>query len=506
VQFAPQQGDSLLPATVEESDNALEHAKLEVTVTAPFCCESLGRVFEAQLVLAADYPPATCYWLFGDGRDAYGCRVSHRFYWPGEYTSTVTVTLSDGTTLTSALNVAVGYSSDDYMDDSQDVDSDKLDPDVPDDAVPGVLRVEYLAGPEGPTSPGRYEVAWRFPDAAPDSGVRLRSGCCECPSADSSVLVPDVAGIYTATIDIPHDRSSWYFVTYLLDGEELAGPVVHAVTHSYQASAGQQSIVIWPFVGSRAEPDSVATALRSGLITHVAIFAGNRTTSDTLDALQTREAIAIAQRENTELILIRILLPTQPGPTAEVATLFDRSYYVQEIELLREEADRIGAASIGLDTETYGLTPLADHFRAQDGFLADDFNALVETINEVVAQTGQVDFVLPAGSVRENHPYGALAALGRQRISESTYYDNEQDIDWIPYLYDLAGMYMNVRKDHPERPMKPYFLPWEVFGEKAYIWQRTHGLMIWPKEELSLEVADMLATFAGQCPANPDYP
>ena len=220
----------------------------------------------------------------------------------------------------------------------------------------------------------------------------------------------------------------------------------------------------------------------------------------------TIEAIAIAQQEGLELILIRYLWPTQPGPAAELTTLLNAAHYVREIELLRREANRIGAASVGFDTETYGPTPLSDHFRAEDGFLLEDYNALVATIAEVVGQSGQVDFVLPAGSVRENHPYGALAALGRKRISESTYYDNEQDIDWIPYSYDLAGMYVNVTKDHPERPLKPYFLPHEVFGDKAHVWRRTEGLMIWPREQLAGEVADLLAVFAGACSANPEAP
>ncbi len=499
VNVAPTEPDAWPPlnatATDEPPDDSLhpggiaEPVVLEVTAGAPICCDGYERVFEARIGAEVVSPPATCHWDFDDGRFADGCRVSHRFAWAGEYTPSVSVTMPDGTKLVGAVDVTVGYATSD----------------PPDDGHTGVVQIEYLAGPEGDTAPGRYEVAWRFLDIGPHAGVQLRRGCCECPSADSQVLTPDAEGIYTTMVDIPEDRAAWYFVRYTLAGVEHFGSAIDVYPPLSRANAAPRSRVIWPFVGSRAKPESLAAALSSKLITDVAIFAGNRDTSDTLDAPQTQEAITIARREGVELILVRYLWPTQPGPSAELTTLFDVAHYVREIELLRQEADRIGAGSVGFDAETYGPTPLTDHFRAPDGFLPEDYDALVATIDEVVSQSGQVDFILPAGSVRDYHPYGALAALARKRISESTYYDNEQDIGWIPYSYDLAGMYLNVSKDHPVWPTKPYFLPSEMFGEKAYIWRRKEGLMIWPKEDRTGEVADLLAVFAGQCSANPNF-
>lgn len=206
-------------------------------------------------------------------------------------------------------------------------------------------------------------------------------------------------------------------------------------------------------------------------------FSGNRITSHTLDKLQTREAIAIAKDAGVELILIRYLWQTQPSAATELGILLDTDYCAREIERIRQEAERIGAALVGFDTETYGRTQLHDYFRASD-FLEEDYDVLVETIDAVVEQVGQVDFVLPAGAARHNHPYTALSGLGKQRISEGTYYDNEENIAAIKYPYELSGMYMNVIKKNERLPWKPYFLPGEVFGDKAYIWRRKEGLMI----------------------------
>lgn len=372
------------------------------------------------------------------------------------------------------------------------------------DGVDGV-QIQYLAGPEGDAEPGQYEVAWRFLDSLPKSDVRLIRGCCECQAFDSDVLTPDEEGVYTAAVEIPDDRSVWYFVRCALAGDPHATAAVHVNSPLSGTTVPPQSTVIWSFVGSRDEPESVAVALRSKLITHVAIFSGNRVTSDFLNAPQTREAIAVAKEAGVELILIRYLWQTQPSADTELSVLSDVDYYVREIDLARRDAVLIGAVYVGFDTETYGPTAIAAHFRAPDGFLEEDYHSLAATLAEVISQVGQVDFVLPAGSGRRNHPYTALAGLGKQRISESTYYDNERDIDSIPYSYELAGMHTNVVKDRSGRPTKPYFLPEEVFGNKSHIWKRKEGLMIWPREFRAGEVADLLSSFAGQCPANPDF-
>jgi hypothetical protein len=249
--------------------------------------------------------------------------------------------------------------------------------------------------------------------------------------------------------------------------------------------------VIWCFVGSRDEAISVETALRSRRITHVAIFAGNRVTSDTLQRPQTQAAIEAAKRAGVQLILVRYLWQTQPGLHSGVETLTNSDYYVGEIARLREEAERIGAPLVGLDTEAYGPTPLNKHFRSGE-LTEEHLKEIGAAAARATDRAGQVDFVLPAGSGRRFHPYLALARMGKQRISEDTYYDNAGRIAGIRYPYEIAGMYMNVVKTNDTHPHLPFFLPTEVFGEKRNVWQEKEGLMIWPREGRSLEVANAL--------------
>ena len=258
--------------------------------------------------------------------------------------------------------------------------------------------------------------------------------------------------------------------------------------------------VIWCFVGSRDKSESLKVAIESGLITHVAIFAGNRVTSDTLSKPNTKEAIDIAKRAQAngiELILVRYLWQTQPSPHTELATLTDEDYYAAEIDTLRAEARTIGAKYIGLDTEAYGPTPITTHIRSKR-FSRESYDEIKAAVNAAVEKVGKVDFVLPAGSARRNHPYLALANLGEKRIAEGTYYDNPDRINSIKYPYEIAGMYMNVKKENERHTHLKYFVPMDVFSEHKDIWQQKQGLMIWPREHRALEVAEKLLEFSKQ--------
>lgn len=265
--------------------------------------------------------------------------------------------------------------------------------------------------------------------------------------------------------------------------------------------SGIPDVTIWSFSGKRDEPESLATALRSKLISHVAFFVGNRVTSSTLDKPPTQEAIRIAKEAGVELILVRFLWQTQPAPESELSILLNADYYVGQIELLRQEANQIGAKFVALDTETYGPTALTTYFRSRS-FTKEDYDNLTATIDVVVRRIGKVDFLLPAGSSRKYHPYIAIANLGKMRISEGTYYDREDAINAIKYPYEISGMYTNVTKENETHPWNRFFLPQEVFGNRASVWQRRQGLMIWPRETHADEVANMLADFAAQQEAN----
>lgn len=238
--------------------------------------------------------------------------------------------------------------------------------------------------------------------------------------------------------------------------------------------------IIWPYYQPRdPRAESLVWALRSGLITHVAIMAGNRQTSDTLDHPDTRNAIALAQIKRVPLILVRFLWPTQPCKESEIETLYDVDFYVREIEQLREEARVRGIPFVGLDTEAYGPTQIHEYFR-QPRFPLEVYVAVSDATREAARQIGEVDFVFPAGSSRASHPYMALAMLGLQRISETTYYDRPVVID---YPYEIAGMYISTSKTREGHPEASYYLPIEVFGDKAHVWWNAGGLFLWHEHE-----------------------
>lgn len=308
---------------------------------------------------------------------------------------------------------------------------------------------------------------------------------------------------------IPYFMGSWLVIGAACAPaiEQKNSPTLET-KNTHSSGVDPRLTVIWCFVGSRDNSESLKHALRSKLITHVAIFSGNRKTSNTLNKMQTRQAIDLvnlAEQEGVELILVRYLWQTQPSPDTRVETLSDVDYYVREINLLREEAKRIGAKYVGLDTESYGPTPIHDHFRKKR-FSKKEYERLIDTVDKVIRRTGKVDFVLPAGSARRNHPYQALAKLGNKRIAEGTYYNNEANIRDIQYPYEIAGMYMNIIKENKNFPWKPYFLPSQVFGDKAHIWNSTDGLMIWPREHRASDVAQALADFASQRSHKRDEP
>lgn len=254
---------------------------------------------------------------------------------------------------------------------------------------------------------------------------------------------------------------------------------------------------IWAFTGSRDEAESVRIAIRSGRINRLAIFAGNRVTSNTLDKAETAFAVGYAHQYGIPIILCRFIWETQPGPNTELTVLEDWEYYADQITLLQDEAKSIGARYTMFDTEAYGPTPITGLMRApQAEHTGIRFNAIAAVVNTATRMNGQVDFVLPCGSLtRTWHPYLALAGLGKQRIAEGTYHDrpninNALAFDDNPYTFDITGMYTGPTKG--ENPDMPLFTAAEVFGGDAYLWRRKEGLFIWPLESHAQAVAETL--------------
>lgn len=251
---------------------------------------------------------------------------------------------------------------------------------------------------------------------------------------------------------------------------------------------------IWAFHGRDGHPAAVRTALKTGLFSHVAIFAGyaNDPNSDTIWTDNVRETIHIAKQHGASLILFRLFFP--PG-TATVDHLTDSDFMAARIRLLRAEADRLGIEFIGFEMEAWNSL-LADYMNGST-FTAPDFDLLTQAVQRATNQEGFVDYVTPAGraarkvngkNVMEWHPYGALRNAGFRRICQQTYFDRPSVLDSITADHEVAGLFLSVRKENWEAVDKRYFTAVDVLDRRREVWQGK-GVFVWPKAKEDMETA-----------------
>ena len=261
----------------------------------------------------------------------------------------------------------------------------------------------------------------------------------------------------------------------------------------------RQGEVAWGYSGARDEDRSLEVALSSKRISRVIFFVGNRYTSDTLGYKSTARAwdVAVSYRRHGVLpVILRGLWRTQPhGAETDVDILTDPSFYMREIKALRAEARSLGGSLCGFDTEGHGPTPIGDLFREKK-HSRPLFLQIEAAVLAAVAEVGPVDYVFPAGSFRRDHPYAALANIGKLRIADGTYWDRDPQPE-IPYTYHLRGMYANTSKTHERHATLEYYLPSEIFGVHRELWHANGGgLFIWPRENRALPIARYLKTWS----------
>jgi hypothetical protein len=186
--------------------------------------------------------------------------------------------------------------------------------------------------------------------------------------------------------------------------------------------------------------------------------------------------------------------------TSHKSDLFDPNYYIREIRTIREEAAVIGAEYVGLDMESYASSPLKQYLGPdRNNLTVEERNKLKSTINAVVKVVGKLDFVLPAGSGDPLHPYNQLAGLGNQTVAESTYWDVGRHLSQIRYEYSIFGAYVNTTAAHENRSDLSYYTIESLFA-KEYRWSMRKGIMIYPKEHKSFEIAKALVEYAKKHP------
>lgn len=254
-------------------------------------------------------------------------------------------------------------------------------------------------------------------------------------------------------------------------------------------------IIIWFHNGATDPPEALSTALSSGLITHVMIKYLHRTEADWKKNKSVIQAIEIAKKSPAKLIWSRNLWPYRKQENIQIESFFDPNYYLQEIQSVRSEAKQIGADFIALDVEAYAYSIMKRYLQGRNKLTFLQRDQLRDTIEKVVQKAGQVDFVYPGGFVRSAHPYNILCRLGKNRISEDTYYADETRLRKVVYQYEIFGAYLNTVRENKVNPHLPYYLVPEIF-EKSYLWSDKKGLFLYPKERSAFVVAKELLAYS----------
>lgn len=255
-------------------------------------------------------------------------------------------------------------------------------------------------------------------------------------------------------------------------------------------------MVLWTHRIYADSLQSLQTALSSGLVTHVMIKRLHRYDCAIQQYASAEpmvpKSIELCHQYGVPVILARNLWPSWRIRESRESDLYQADYYVKEIQILQNEVKELGADYTGLDTEPYGDSPLKNNIKDFRRYTIWEMNRLKTVIQSVLDTTGQIDFILPAGSNLIEHPYNVIANVGRYRISEHTYYDNEQLIRGIKYPYEIFGAFINTTKKNANQSDAPYYLASEIF-EKSERWLGKEGLFLWKEGQKNDDHALTLA-------------
>ncbi len=254
-------------------------------------------------------------------------------------------------------------------------------------------------------------------------------------------------------------------------------------------------IIIWYHNGATNSIESLKIALSSGLVNHVMIYARHRDCLDWESMPNVLEAIQLVKDSSAKLIWSRCLWPYWDQSNIKPEYFFNVAYYLAEIELVRLEAEEMGADFVALDIEAYGHSIMKVPISRGDWLYPSQQTVMRNTVSEVVEAVGQVDFIYPAGNARRPAaPWNFLSKLGKNPISEDTYHNNSERLAQIWYEYKIFGAYLNTTKVREDRPELNYYLVPEIF-EKVHLWAGK-GLFLYSKEGNALAVAQALLAYS----------
>jgi hypothetical protein len=290
----------------------------------------------------------------------------------------------------------------------------------------------------------------------------------------------------------------------------LMGPCKGADTE--ETNAGQQQvstkqhpnepIIIWHYSAYRDTLKSLELAISSDLITHVNVSGLlHRKDRNYKKNDKVLKAVKLIKDDNLKLIWTRWLWPGYAVEQVKTEDLFNPDYYIGEIRKLKAEAEEVGADFVALDTEPYAHCPLKLYMKGKKRLrlTVRQSEQLENAIQQTIQKTGKIDFIYPAGSNRIRHPYNVIAKLGKNRVSEHTFYDNKKWLRNVKYPYEIFGAYLNTTKKNKRYPHLPFYLPREIF-EKSHLWSEKKGVFLYPREKKALAVAKELVAYSRTLP------
>jgi len=252
--------------------------------------------------------------------------------------------------------------------------------------------------------------------------------------------------------------------------------------------------IIWFHPVKSNSIQSLRVALSSRLPNHVMISYMHRRDADWQKSREAMEAIEVVRQSGARLIWCRDLWPYYKNKGIGEGVLADPNYYVQEIRSLRAEGQAMKADCVALDVEPYGHSPLKSLFKSGLKLSRRDLNAMAQAIQAAIQEVGQVEFVLPAGSLQKDHPYNLLSSLGTRRISESTYYQDSGTVRPVPYPFEIFGAHVSPRKWSFASSGRSCFMAEDLFN-RSQIWSSKQGLFLYSSGPDSLKVAKALQDY-----------
>lgn len=282
-------------------------------------------------------------------------------------------------------------------------------------------------------------------------------------------------------------------------GNNNAGDPNQTVQKGKVPQPNEPPIIIWYYHVHKDKPIVLETALSSGLITHAMVKTMHRKDRDYRKNAKALEAIKIAKNSDAKFIWSRPLWPLQNIKGSRAEDLFDPDYYIQEIDVLRAEANEVGADCVSLDVEAYNKVPVRKYTSGKVKLNTEEIKRLNLVMDKVVESVGKIDFVYPGGWSRRTHPFNMLGKLAKYRITEETYYNSKKRLKAVNYPYEIFGAFVNTSRKNEIYPQWPLYLIPEIF-ENSHLWSNKKGLFLYPKDGNALAIAKELVAYSRKLP------